>query len=286
MAASELTPRPFEVEADGVRLAGEEIGEGRPVVTLHGVTATRKQVLHGSKALPRAGFRVISYDARGHGESEPAPDGRYGYDVLSADLGAVLADRTGEGRAVLVGHSMGAHTATAYALTAPERIAALVLAGPAVVGTPPPEENVERWEELADALEREGLEGFLDVLERHGIDPEWRDAVLRFTRERLERHRHPEAVAEGIRQVTRSIPFDGLGELEHLEVPVLVVASHDKADPGHPYDVAAAWAERLPQGRLLSEEQGASPLAWQGGRLSREIAAFCEEDAVAARLDG
>ena len=77
-----------------------------------------------------------------------------------------------------------------------------------------------------------------------------------------------------------------MDELEFLEVPALVVASHDEADPGHPHDVAAAYAERLPQARLISEGEGESPLAWQGGKLSREIAAFCEEPAVAERLSG
>ena len=75
----------------------------------------------------------------------------------------------------------------------------------------------------------------------------------------------------------RSRPFESLAELERLEVPALVVASHDDADPGHPYAVAAAYAERLPRARLISEEEGESPLAWQGGRLSREIAAFYTE---------
>jgi pimeloyl-ACP methyl ester carboxylesterase len=80
-----------------------------------------------------------------------------------------------------------------------------------------------------------------------------------------------------LREVPRSLPFEGLDSLESLDIPALVVASHDRADPGHPYEVAAAWAEALPQARLVSEEEGQSPLAWQGGRLSREIAAFCEQ---------
>ncbi|HSK49052.1 MAG TPA: alpha/beta hydrolase, partial [Solirubrobacterales bacterium] len=54
----------------------------------------------------------------------------------------------------------------------------------------------------------------------------------------------------------------------------LVVASSDRADPGHPYAAAAAYAERLPCGKLVSEGEGESPLAWQGGKLSRELAAF------------
>jgi len=57
----------------------------------------------------------------------------------------------------------------------------------------------------------------------------------------------------------------------------LVVASHDAADPGHPRQVAEAYVRLLPQARLTEEKEGESPLAWQGGRLSREIAAFCAE---------
>jgi pimeloyl-ACP methyl ester carboxylesterase len=67
-------------------------------------------------------------------------------------------------------------------------------------------------------------------------------------------------------------------------VPSLVVASYDEADPGHPYAIAEAWAERLPSARLVSEEPGKSPLAWQGGRLARTIADFLEEPAVKERL--
>ena len=59
----------FTVERAGVTLAGEEAGEGIPVVLLHGLTATRRYVVMGSRALERSGHRVISYDARGHGQS-------------------------------------------------------------------------------------------------------------------------------------------------------------------------------------------------------------------------
>jgi len=108
--------------------------------------------------------------------------------------------------------------------------------------------------------------------------------VLRLARQRLELHRHPQAVAQAIRDVARSVPFHGLESLEGLDVPALVVASHDDADPGHPYETAKAWAERLPRARLVSEADGESPLAWQGGKLSREIDAFAAESEVSSRL--
>ncbi len=128
---------------------------------------------------------------------------------------------------------------------------------------------------LADALEGGGVDGFVEYIDRFGgIDPAWRDSVLRFTRERMLLHRHPAALAEALRQVPRSRPFGSMEELESLHVPSLIIASHDTPDPGHPYAAAHSYAERLPEATLISEAEGESPLAWQGGRLSREIAAF------------
>jgi pimeloyl-ACP methyl ester carboxylesterase len=272
----DLEPRPFEVASDGVRLSGEEVGEGPPIMLLHGLTATRRYVLHGSLTLARRGHRLVSYDARGHGESSPAPeDPGYGYPELTGDLATLLAERSPGERPVLCGHSMGCHTAVAYALDNADRVAALVLAGPVTLGIPATDEVLAGWDRLADGLEQGGVEGFMKAYEADlSVDPSWRETALRITRERMERHRHPAAVARALREVPRSLPFDGLAELETLDVPSLVVASYDEADPGHPYAMAEAWADALPGARLVSEEPGKSPLAWQGGRLSRVIDEF------------
>jgi pimeloyl-ACP methyl ester carboxylesterase len=270
-------PRQFVAGGD-LAIRGETAGEGQPVVLCHGITATRRYVLHGSRALERAGHFVVSYDARAHGESDPAPAGQgYGYPELVSDLESVVADTVGEERFLLAGHSMGAHTAIAYALRRPERLTGLVVIGPVYAGELSAE-GLAYWDGLAAALEEGGVDGFVDYIDRiQGIDSAWRDSVLRFTRERMLRHRRPGALAEALREVSRSRPFEAMDELEDLEVPALVVASHDAADPGHPYEVALSYTERLPRSRLLSEEPGRSPLAWQGGRLSREIAAFCAD---------
>ena len=280
-----LTPRPFEVAAPGGNvLRGEASGAGPAVVQLHGATATRRYVTHGSRALQREGFEAVMYDARGHGESDPAPAGEgYGYAEQSEDLSAVVAQRAAA-PVVLAGHSMGAHTAAAYALAAPERVAGLVVIGPVSRGEPASPESLAYWDRLADGLEADGAEGFMAAYEREEHDPRWRDVILRLARQRLGLHRHPRALAQALRDIARSLPFKGLAALQALDVPALVVASHDQADPGHPYAVAAAWAEELPRARLVSEAEGQSPLAWQGGRLSREVAAFASEDAVRERL--
>jgi pimeloyl-ACP methyl ester carboxylesterase len=272
-----LEARPFALDSDP-ELQGEAMGEGPPVVLCHGITATRRQLLHGSKALPRAGYTAVTYDARGHGESDSAPAGEgYGYPELVADLERVVEAQVGEGRFLLGGHSMGAHTAVAYALRHPERLAGLVVIGPVFTG-PVESGSLRYWDGLAAALERDGVDGFVSYIdENQATDPRWRDSVLRFTRERLLAQRHPEALVEALREVPRSRPFESLGELAALDIPALVVASNDDADPGHPYGAAAAYAEALPQARLLSEDPGESPLAWQGGKLSRALASFYAE---------
>ncbi len=266
------------VVGEAPAIHGEAAGEGPPIVLCHGITATRRYVHHGSRALERAGHRVLAYDARGHGESDPAPPGEgYGYPWLVGDLELVVATQVGEGRFVLAGHSMGAHTVVAYALRNPGRLAGIVVIGPVYVGSITPS-SLEYWDGLASALTQGGVDGFVEYIDRNqDIDPAWRESVLGFTRARMLLHRHPEALVDALREVPRSRPFGSMDELEGLEVPSLVVASHDAADAGHPYEAAAAYAERLPQARLVSEREGESPLAWQGGKLSREIAAFYAE---------
>jgi pimeloyl-ACP methyl ester carboxylesterase len=263
-------------------LRGSVAGEGTPIVLCHGLTASRRYVVHGSRVLERDGHRVITYDARGHGESDPAPaDQSYGYPELIGDLGRVVEAEVADDRFLLAGHSMGAHTAVGYALAHPERLSGLVLIGPTYMGELAPE-SLAYWDGLAAALETGGIDGFVEYLRREsGTGEAWRDAVMRISAERMGLHRDPAGLARALRETPASRPFGSLEELAGLDVPTLVVASGDEADPGHPYAVAEAYAAALPRARLISEDEGRSPLAWQGGRLSREISSFALEPDVA-----
>jgi 3-oxoadipate enol-lactonase len=272
-----LTVTGFEVDVDGPVLRGVREGDGPPIVLAHGLTAHRDLVVHGSRALPRAGYELIRYDARGHGESDPGPAGEYTYDRLGDDLAAVVDAQLGDReRPFLAGHSMGAHSILNLALREPSRFAGLVLIGPASVGIPLDQASLDNWDSLAAGIERDGIDGFIAAYEV-GMNQDWHDTLVRIARDRLGKHRHLDAVAEAIHELPRSVPFDGIGELAGLSVPTLVVASHDEADPGHPYAVAAAWNDALPRARMVSEGEGESPLAWQGGQLSREISRFAAE---------
>jgi 3-oxoadipate enol-lactonase len=261
----------FEARNGDLALRGETEGDGPPVVLMHGLTATRRYVVHGSHGLARAGYWTVAYDARGHGESDaPADQSAYEYADLIADLGAVMDGLEFE-RAVLVGVSMGAHAAVRMALEEPARVSALALVTPAYDGS-----DTERWEGLADALDDGGIDGFLEAWGAADVAERFREAALENARQRLERHRDLHAVAAALRVVPASQPFDGLDALAEVEAPALVVGSRDEADPTHELRVAEAYAERLPEGRLLVEEEGRSPLAWQGARLAKAIAEFIE----------
>lgn len=274
--------RELSVAGAGVRLSGEESGEGVPVVLLHGLTATRRYVVMGSRTLERGGHRVIAYDARGHGRSEPAADRRYGYEHLAADLLAVL-DELAIARAVLAGASMGAHTALALALAHPERVAALALITPAF----DPDEHgqgpeLARWDALASGLRDGGVDGFLAAYDLSAVPAQWRETTETVLRQRLAAHDHPLAVADALEVVPRSRPFESLAQLSAITAPALVVASRDEADPGHPLRVGERYAELIPGAQLLVEDPGPpprSPIAWQGGQLSRAIAELAARSA-------
>jgi pimeloyl-ACP methyl ester carboxylesterase len=101
--------------------------------------------------------------------------------------------------------------------------------------------------------------------------------VLKVIRQRLERHEHPQAVADALHAVPRSRPFDEVADLSAITVPTVVVASDDEADPGHPRAIGEAYAATIPGARLVTDEPGRSPVAWQGSQLSHLIAEVVEE---------
>ncbi len=267
---------------DGVVLSGEQAGAGSPIVLLHGLTATRRYVVMGSRLLERSGLRVIAYDARGHGQSTPAPHpSAYGYERLARDLLAVL-DALGLDRAILAGASMGAQTIVRFALKHPDRVAALGLITPAfdpatrMTGADGRDAFAD-WDALARGLREGGVEGFLAAYDFSTVPDTWRATVETVVRQRLSAHEHPKAVADALEVVPRSRPFEDMTELARIEAPTIVVASRDEADPSHPLAVGESYAQAIADAKLLVEEKAPrgqparSPIAWQGGQLSKAL---------------
>ena len=112
MANSPTEPHFFE-SSDGARLAWYEVGQGRPVVLLHGLfsNAETNWIRFGhAEAIAARGFRVIMQDLRGHGRSAAPHDAAsYPPDVLSRD-GMALIAHLGLQDYDLGGYSLGGRT--------------------------------------------------------------------------------------------------------------------------------------------------------------------------------
>ncbi len=103
---------------DGTRLHAEVFGpeDGQTVVLAHGWTETIAYWVYVIRELTERGFRVVAFDLRGHGDSEPAAEADYSLERFGEDLEAVLAAAAPDGpRAIVVGHSLGAMSIAAWA---------------------------------------------------------------------------------------------------------------------------------------------------------------------------
>lgn len=123
-----------------------------PVVFVHGLGGSAAH-WHETMQLLRDKRRAVAFDLRGHGDSDPpstTPSGWF-IDALAGDVAAV-ADGLGLSRFALVGHSVGASVAIAYAGAYPQRVAALVPVG--AIGRVPAEQSVPAMQALRNDYAR------------------------------------------------------------------------------------------------------------------------------------
>ncbi|HEY8258982.1 MAG TPA: alpha/beta fold hydrolase [Gemmatimonadales bacterium] len=141
---------------------GTATGAG-PVLFTHSLAGTAG---HWTAQLDHArrSRRAVAFDLRGHGGSEPPRNGEYGITALADDIGAV-ADALGIERFTLVGHSMGAGVALAYAGAHPQRVVRLLLLDSIGDGT---QIAAEAFEHLLAGLEssayQETIESYWDTI--------------------------------------------------------------------------------------------------------------------------
>lgn len=117
---------------DGTRLRVVWAGNGPTVVLAHGFGATLLEWNVVYTQLLKAGYRVITFDQRGHGRSTIGADG-LGSDQMAGDYKAILEHFDVQG-GVLVGHSMGGFIANVFMLTYPS-VAAQRLKGTVLFAT-------------------------------------------------------------------------------------------------------------------------------------------------------
>jgi 3-oxoadipate enol-lactonase len=219
------------VEANGLRVRYERVGAGPPLVLLHGASSTGREDFGAQ--LPRLARSFTCYlpDARGHAGT--AYDAALGLRLpdLVDDL-AGFVDALGLATFHLLGFSMGAATALAYAVRRPARPTSLVLVGTATGAEP----RTSVIRHLAD----------VERIERQ--DPAWAAALAR-------RHDPGQGAGAWRRLMPAIADFvvgempPTLAELRRVEAPTLVVVGD--RDPIVPVGQAWALARQLPDARLF-----------------------------------
>ena len=228
---------------DGVELAVHEIGEGRPLLLLHGLfsNAHTNWIKYGHAGkLADAGFRVIMPDLRAHGDSA-APHAAVAYpmDVLVRDIRHLIA-HYGLENFDLGGFSLGART-TARLLAEGVRPRRAILAGMGL-------EGLTGWNRRSAF--------FLSVIDRFDTakrgDPEWMAVQFMKTT-------GMDKMAAG--HLLRSIPDTAIADFGAVDTPILVLCGTEDRDNGDPEKLAAAFPDArlawVPGTHMSSVVQGA-----------------------------
>jgi non-heme chloroperoxidase len=243
----------------------EDHGAGQPVVLIHGYPLSGRAWDRQVPALLDAGYRVITYDRRGFGQSSQPAVG-YDYDTFAADLAALL-DHLDLWDSVLVGHSMGTGEVTRFLGTyGSARVAKGVLVAP----IPPfllqtsdnpdgvPQSVFDGFVRAAQADTPAWMKGFLDQF--YNVD------TLRGTLISDQAYQASWNIATTASAVAAvaCIPTwatDFRADLPKLDVPILVI--HGDADQVLPLDKTAM---RLPglidEVQLVVIEGGPHAIPW------------------------
>ena len=218
----------FVKAADGVRIAYESVGEGVPVVLVHGFASDRVQNWRGPgwhETLTGAGYRAIAMDCRGHGESDKPHDPAFYNHAIMAEGVVAVMDAAGAGNAFLMGYSMGGFISMHVLMDHPDLLRKVVVGGVggSYLGT-----AFGSRDGIAEALLEPDKtkitdpvqKSFREFAEQSGKDLQALAACMRG-------NRHPFAAAE----------------LSQSQRPVLVVCGENDALTGPPDPLAAAFAD-------------------------------------------
>lgn len=239
------------VNNNGIAIYYEVLGAGRPVVLLHGFTASSAQWHYSGLAAELAKeHQVILVDLRGHGRSsKPHDQALYSLDERLSDINAVLDD-LGVDQAHLLGYSMGGWLAFGMAARYPERVASLMIGG-----AHPFAESAQPFYQVSG----EDPQAFLDALEAfigETIVDAARPLVLQ-----------NDLVALVAAAVDRQDLSEALGE---MSIPMLLfVGERDKR-----LDAVKMTAERLGAELIVLPRVGHAMTLFSGPPLAGAIKAF------------
>jgi non-heme chloroperoxidase len=230
-----------------VELFYEDIGNGSPVILIHGWPLTHAMWEYQLYPLTHNGYRVISYDRRGFGYSSKPAEG-YDYDTLADDLRALI-DGLDLDNVTLVGFSMGGGEVARYMSRHQghnvSRVAFIGSVTPMLLKGPDNREGVERdvFAKMYDQVQHDRFEFlenfgklfFGDTTLRH---PASRD-TMRWSQS-LAEMASPIATMKCIEAFSMT---DFRQDLASIDVPTLII--HGKADKVVPYEASAKWASAM-----------------------------------------
>jgi pimeloyl-ACP methyl ester carboxylesterase len=208
------------IDVGETRLYYEEMGEGRPVVMVHAALLDRR-MWDDQFELYGEDYRVIRYDARGHGLSDSATDPFSHHQDL-----ALLMDGLNIERATIMGMSMGGYIAVDFALEYPERATALVLVAPGLTGfTFTSEEDTEFRKNISKAAQEGDFDRVVEYFQRAWTDGPRRspDQVDPTVRERVESMASAAIRKRNPKRVLVRLDPPAIGRLHEIRVPVLAI---------------------------------------------------------------
>jgi pimeloyl-ACP methyl ester carboxylesterase len=223
-----------KAELNGIEIDYEVTGRGRPVILSHGYGATRR-MWKGQHAALGDRYRLITWDMRGHGQTEtPADPAQYSTALTVADTRGLLT-MLGVGRAVVGGLSLGGYMSLAFYLAHPEMVEALIIcdSGPGYRNAEARAAWNQRANQRAADLEARGLDAF------GGRSREVRDA--------LAHHRSAQGLAHAARGMLAQQDAHVIDGLAGIRVPTLVVVG----DRDEPFLAPCQYmAKKIPGARL------------------------------------
>lgn len=202
------------INRDGVNIYYEDNGSGPAVLLSHGYSATARMWAGQVEAL-KSQYRIVTWDMRGHGQSDSPDDAAaYSEQATVDDMAAVL-EHLGIESAVIGGLSLGGYMSLAFNLAHPKMVRALML-----FDTGPGYRNPvgrEGWNETARRR--------AEVFEAKGLDALGSSAEVR-----VSQHRSAQGLAHAARGMLAQFDARVIESLDSISVPTLVLVG-DKDQP-------------------------------------------------------
>lgn len=247
------------INRDGVNIYYEDQGTGPTVLLSHGYSATSR-MWEGQVAAFKDKYRVITWDMRGHGQSDSPDDGSKYSEAATVDDMAAILTHLGIESAVIGGLSLGGYMSLAFNIAHPAMVRALMLfdTGPGYKNPVAREGWNETSRKRAETFEEKGL-----------------DALGRSAEVRVSQHRSAQGLAHAARGMLAQFDSRIIESLDSISVPTLVLVG----EKDQPFLGATDYmAKKIPGASLATiPDAGHASNIDQPAAFNEAVAAFLKK---------